>query len=314
MAVTVRDINSLVYRYFVPRAENNVFNERPILALFKKGAKVKRYPRQVVRQPLITGTGVSGRYGDFDIIKRERKEVTSYAHYDFGGNWSSITISHKDKLKTGTKNDIIDILKTKQENAEETLSKDIATDLITGVSTTANSMVGLETAINGTAAQSFGGKTSSDIAKWDNQIKDLSTAAPTWSDIVNFKTKCTQGTKTPDHFLGDKYVNAYIWANLLSPKERYTDGELGAAGKLPVVCALPWVSDELLESSGDTGGKLYLINTKHIWLAIEKDDNMKFWPFQKPTNQFAFSAFYTISTSLVMNRRDVHGVMKGISI
>lgn len=312
MAVTVRDINSLVYRYLVPRVENNVFDETPMLALFKKGAKTKRYPRQTLRQPLLTGTSNSGRYADFTVIGRERKELTKYADYTFGNFWSEMTISQIDKLKTGTKNDVVNVLKVKQENCETTLSDDIATELISGDGTD-NGFVGIETAIHTTDSTAFGGQSSTTIAKWKPQTKALGTAAPTWKDIIDFITECTQGTKKPSHWIGDKFVQSYIWSTLLAPKERYTSGDLKAAGELPVVANIPWISDAKLESSG-SGGKAYLVNEKHIWLAIEKDNNMLFWPFQKPVNQFSFSAFYTFTATLAMDRRDVHGVMSGISV
>jgi len=309
---TTRDFDRVVRKFIDPKVKDNVFNSTPLLQRFRKNAKIRTYGTKIV-EPLEYAEGIGGAYNDLEVIDAQRKEVVINAEYDLKQYYAGLVVSWKDKLICQGPEDVVGLLQVKARNAEKTMSKHLTTG-ITGDGSDAKHFEGLQKLIYAGSSNTAGGLSSATYSWWANKTNNKSSSTLTYPDIVNMIADCSDGNDKPTLIATDKYIWAYIWANLLQPQERYTGGRYNTAEDLPSVAGIPILWDAAFESSGSTGGKMYFINENHLFLRIHKADNMKYWPYMKADNQFAFKAYWTLSGALVCNNRKRQGVIYGITV
>lgn len=310
---TTRDIDRLVRTYIDPKMTDNVFNSTQLLKYYKKFAKVRPYTR-TIEIPLEYQEGVGGEYADLTVLDRSRTEISHKATYYLSDNYAALTVSWQDRRDWATPEAVVDGLMYKSRNAQKTMAKKLTTRIVSGSeSATPRQIIGFETIMHGTAAQTLGGLTTSNVTSWDHQISTAGTGVPTISLIVELFAKCSDGSVSPDAFAMDKFVKAYIMGTLLQPQERYTTGKFLMGEDLPLVVGVPILTDYALELSGDTGAEAYVLNKDSLYMGIHSRDNMKYWPYMRPADQFAFSAYWTIGLQMLTCERRRLGVLKEIA-
>ena len=212
--------------------------------------------------------------------------------------------------------DVVDLLQAKSRNAQKKLAKDLTSGIVSDGTTNTKHFVGLQRAIPDSTSDdstAYGGITGSTDTFWNVKSQDKSSTTVTYTDIVNMKAECSDGNDQPTLLVTDKFIQAYIWAVLLQPQERYNDGKIKTASGLPEVAGIPFLTDAALESSGATGGRIYFLNENYLRLWIHRRDNMKYWPFMLADDQFAWTARWTLSGFLGCNNRKRQGIIYGIT-
>ena len=314
---TARDYDSLVRKYIDPKMTDNVYNSTPLLTRFKGKARVRELADNHML-PLEIAEGLGGPYHDLDVIDRSRKPISDYAEFRLKEYYAPLTVSWRDRKIAKGPEDVVDILQKKARNAQKKLAKDLTSGIVSDGTTNTDHFVGLQRAIPDTAttdSTAYGGITGSATGKsfWNTQHQNKSSATVTYADIVNMITACSDGNDMPTIIATDKYIQAYIWAVLLHPHERYNDGKIKTASGLPEVAGMPFITDAAFESSGATGGRMYFFNEEYLRLWIHRRDNMKYWPFQLAADQFAWTARWTLSGFLGCDNRERQGLIYGIA-
>jgi len=276
----------------------------------KKAITRQSYGRRI-DEPLEIARGIGGKYTDLDVVDRSRKEITHVAYYNLAYYYTALTVSHIDRLTCRGPEDVVGLLKRKATNAQKTMKYNLTDDLFNG--TASDEIVGLETHFNETADQTLGGLTTADVTSWDNKRANQA-GTITIPAIINMAAKCADGYDQTDIIFTDKYIEAYIWGNLLQAQERYTSGKFNMATQLKAVVGIPMLTDHVFETAGDlTGGNMFFVNNDYYYLRIHNGDNMKSWPFQKAIDQFAYSAYWTIALQACSCGRRRQGLIYGIT-
>jgi len=312
---TARDYDSLVRSYIDPTMTDNVFNATPLLKRFKAKAKVRELS-DWHNLPLETAEGLGGPMHDLDTIDRSRKEISRYSTWQMKEYYSPLTVSKRDRMICKGPEDVVDLLQAKARNSQKTLAKHLTDGIVSDGTTNTKHFVGLKRAIPDSASadtSAYGGITASTDSFWACQNQNKSSTTVTYVDIVNMITKCTDGIDKTTIIATDKFIQAYIWAVLLQPQERYNDGKINTASGLPEVAGVGIITDAAFESSGATGGRMYFLNENNLKLWIHKRDNMKYWPFMLADDQFAWTAKWTLSGFLGCDKRKNQGIIYGIT-
>ena len=312
---TTRDLERLVRNYIEPKMHDNIFDSTQVLKYYKRFAKVRPYT-DTIEVPLEYVRGVGGTYLDLGILDRSRKEITQKATYYLSDSYVALTVSWRDKRNWTTPEAVVDGLQAKARNAQKTMAYNLTTMIVSGqeaITADGYEIIGLDVIMNSTADQTLGGLTTTNVPTWDNQTTDAESGVPQISAITEFIAKCSDGAVSPDAFITDKFIKAYIQGTALQPQERYTTGKFLMGEDLPVVVGVPMLVDAQLESSGDTGGNMYAVNKESLYMGIHSKDNMKYWPPMRPADQFAFSSYWTFAGQLLTAERRRLGVYHSIA-
>lgn len=317
---TTFDWEKVMTKYFDPKATDNFFNASTFLEFMRKFAK-KRNFGNTWRETLEMTDGVGGTYGELDVTDRSRAQLVHYADYESGDYYAAMSISWKDQKRARSPEEKVDLMKVRSGNAVKTMQKNLSLDLRHGDGTS-NAMVGMETAIADSGTTSFGGinGATAGYTYWVNKTDSVG-GNVALSDIINMAAATSDGNISVDVLAMDKYIQAFIWANLLQAQERYTTGKFNMAEELPMVVGIPIITDAVFEGTsaatygnGATGGDINFINKDALFLAINSQDDMKRWPMQKPVDQFAYSTYWTFEGMLVCNNRRRLGKLYGITV
>ena len=313
---TTRDLERLVRTYIDPSVADNVYNSTPFLSRFRKKAKMRGGFGQYVEQPIEYATGLAGSYAELALMDRSRKEITITAKYYMAQYRSPLTVSWKDRLTWDSPEKTVDGIMIKARNAEKDLGRVIAADLATGDGTGSDgetTIIGLSNLLAYSGSATVAGLSQTSYTWWVPQSTNKSSATITIPDWVDMMAKCTDGSDAPTIAITDKYIWSYIWGNLLQPLERYTGGKYNMADNLPAVSGLPVLTDAVFESSGATGGLIYMINEDDVFMRVHSSDNFKRWPYEKPVDQYAFTTSWSWSGMLCAKKLKTSGVIYGVT-
>ena len=327
---TTFDWEKVMTKYFDPKATDNFFNASTFLEFMRKNAK-KRNFGNTWRETLEMAEGIGGGYAELEVLDRSRKNIVHYADWDSGDYYTAMSISWKDQKRAKSPEEKVDLMKVRSGNAVKTMQRNLTTDMMygdgTGTATASgaeNEIVGLDTIIAEDNTTSAGGIDPAAYTWWVNQYTDVS-GNVTLSDIINMNASCSDGNVSPDVIATDKFIKAFIWANLLQVQERYTTGKFNMAEELPMVIGIPIVTDAVFEASSSNGGEggygggytdgnMFFINKDALFLAINSQDDMKRWPMERPIDQFAYSTYWTHEQMLVCNNRRRLGRLFDITV
>lgn len=309
---TTRDLERVVRTFIDPKTHNNVFNATPWVDRCQKKATKRASMGQYMEYPLEMARGQAGPIADLEMIDSQRVEITQKAAYYIKQYYAQLTVSWKDMLTCRGPEDVVGLLDVKAKNAQKTLGYNLSTDSITTNSDTARCLVGLDTLIY-QGSNTVGGISASTYTWWANKSTTKSSSTVVIPDIITMAMTCSDGNDTPTILLTDKFILAYIWGNLLQQQERY-EGEYNMATDLPAVAGFPMMWDAALNATETTtSGLIYFINENYFGWDIHSADNLKYWPYAKADNQFAFKAQWTITLVQKMTNRRRQGVLYAIT-
>ena len=317
---TTRDYEHVVQNYIEPKTTDIIFDTTPYLNRAKSKARKgdALWPAYVV--PLEIARGLGGSYHDLEETSLQRKEILTAATYYPKQYYEPMTISHKDDLMYRSKQAKVSMAMVKAKNAKKNMAYNLSAGLISGAG--GDDLYGLTTFIedsesdsatdvgglNGTAATTAG-------YDWQNYGKSVA-ATITDQVFLDGVAACSIGNDKPTIAWTDKYINSYILGTLLTPKERFVnESESYKTGeRITDWHGTPLAVDAAFESSGTTGGRIYMVNENYMGIYIDSRDDMKRWKTQIPTNQFAYTTRWTISLTGWMSNRKVQGVLYGITL
>ena len=322
---TTFDWEKVMTKYFDPKATDNFFRTNTLLEYFRKFSK-KRNFGNTWRETLETTEGIADNYAELEILDRSRKNIVHYADYESGKFYAAMNVSWDDEKRSRSPEEKVDLMNMRAKNAVKSMQRKLTASIRQGDGT-GRDMVGLGTMISEagtTAAGGINGATAG-YTYWVNKTTAVG-GTLTLTDLIEEQAACSNGGKTTDSLLTDKYIQAYIWGNLLQAQERYTTGKFNMAEELPMVIGIPIITDAAFEGSinttdsvytydgGFTGGNIYFHDKDGLFLAINSQDDMKRWPTMMPVDQFVYSTKWTFEGMLVMNQRRTQGLLYNITV
>ena len=164
------------------------------------------------------------------------------------------------------------------------------------------------------------GMISTSNADWAPQNTDCDTAV---TDLVTLRNKmritynnCSKGRDHPTLLLSNQYIYEYYERSLVS-QERYQNLDVVSGDYEGLLYkGTPYFFDRdmpLGQGDNSTEGSIYMLNHKHLWLAVARGADFTPGDFMMTPRQDAWVACIKWYGNLVTDMRNMHGIMFDIA-
>ena len=306
MALNYTEISALTQKFYIPKLIDNIFDSNALL----QRAKSKWYDKidggsQIVVPVAYAATSASGWYSGAETLNTSANDQLTALQFDWKNIYANITVNRTDELQNSGKNGILNFVRSKVQMAEKTLSDNLGTAIFNDGTTDAKALVGLQLAID--SAGTYGGLSRTTYS-WLAAQEDSSTTSLTIPTMQSLMGDCTIGGDKPTVIVGSQArVDDYY--GLLQPQQRFTDNQTAKGG----FTALLFNMCPVIEDSHATSTDLYFINEDYISLKVHKDEDFRFEPFIKPTNQNVSSAKVYWTGALAIDNCRMHGKFSALT-
>lgn len=300
-------LSSITQKYYIPKLVDNIFSSNVLLDRLRKGKAAKTYGggTSIVQPLLYAKTTAAGSYSGADTLNTTANDNKTAADFLMKMYYANITITREDELKnSGDNTKVIDHVKTEVMIAEKTLA-DLIGDGIYSNGTNPKDITGLRVAVTGSGT-TYGGISKTTYSWWRSQV-DSTTTALTIPALTAIFGDCVIGNDKPTIIITtqDQYD---VYHGLLQTQERFSDTNTADAGFENILFRnVPVTVDGKCPT-----GYLYLLNEKYIAFQTHKDENFRFEPFTKPTNQNVSSAKIYWAGNLTCSNCRMQGVMTAL--
>lgn len=288
---------------------DNIFTSNALLYMLKKKGNYTPYDGGVkIVEPVMYAekTGAAA-YSGYDLLSTTATEIATNAEFTPRQYSAPVVISGSDKTDNMGESAVMNMLKNRIMNAEETLKGLLNAHLY---NTAAGGSDGKQLDGIGLAIDSTGtyGNISPTTDTWW-----VATEAAYSADIVSeldtqYYTVSKGGTDKPDLGITTQTVYEKL-LHEIDPVLRLTSTALGNVG----FESIKFRGMEVTFDEDCTSGVFYLINTKYFKLRYHKDRNFTTTPFQMPTNQDAEIAHILWKGNLTCSARKRSAKLTGIS-
>lgn len=283
----VSDILATTIESRTRKIADNVTNNNALLMKMSKKGRIKTFSggSKILQELSFAENSNAGWYSGYDLLPVGVSDVISAAEYDIKQAAVPVVISGLELLQNSGKEKFIDLLESRLEVAEATMSNLITGGLYSdGTAAGGKQIDGLEAAlpIDPTAAP-YGGIDGNTFTFWQNAVSDQTAAAGLdplqiqgfwnllWADLV-------RGSDRPDCIMADTLTwNAYMGS--LQAQQRFSNTNDGDAGftSLKFMDADVYLDGGIYNGSNGTGapaGTAFFINTNYLFYRPHKDRNM----------------------------------------
>ncbi len=294
----------------IKEIQDAVFNRLTLLDHLSKKGKVRRGGggTSVIVPIRSSANTTAGFYSNYQTIDTTPQDNETAAQFLYKQAAASISLSGKEeRIQNKGKYEVLDIVKTKIKDAEDSLRSTINTALF-AASPASTDVGSLVTSIDATS--SIGQINSTTYSFWQsNVVTSGSFSAQGLADMRSQWSTLEQRMpmSAPDLLLTTTTIRDYYEASL-TPQQRYsgTDTGNGSFEKLKFKSAIVDVDSQC------TSGAMYFLNSDVMELVIDPDTDFKMTEWVKPANQDARVAQYLVGLELVIKNRRKLG--KNISI
>lgn len=282
MALNYTDVSAITQKYFYPKLIDNIFGSNTLLMRAKK----KWYTHQSGGEKIVVPvayavTSAAGWFTGSDTLSTTANDQISAAEFDWMHLYANITITRQDELKNKGKEGIINLVKAKVQIAEKTVADTLGTALY-NLGTVTNAIMGLRLAVD--SAGTYGGISRTSYSWWAAQ-EDSTTTAITIPTLQALMGDCTVGNDRPTVITTTQNSYDTIFG-LLQPQQRFMDADTAKAGFQNILFnGVPVIVDSHCPSTC-----LFMLNENYLQFIVHTDEDFRFEPFQKPTNQNVSSA------------------------
>jgi hypothetical protein len=313
------ELVSTTYRAHRKDIADNVTKHNALYRKLKEAGKtrVEDGGLSVVEPLEYASNSTYQRYSGFDVLAINAVDVISAAEYPWRQVAVSIAISGYEMRVNSGENRIINFVKAKVKNAQNSMANGLSSDLYSD-GTAANQIGGLQSLVADAGTGTVGGINSSTYAFWQNVVQ--SAAAPLQggaaitpsantieSLMLPLWIRLTRGADTPDLIvMSDDYFSFFEQSQ--TSLKRYTADENGRAGMISMKYK---TADVFFDSSGGIPAQhAYFLNTNYMDLVVHRDANMTMLEEVESINQDAMVRTIVWMGNATVSNRSLQGVMK----
>jgi hypothetical protein len=306
MALTYDQLSGITERKFIPKLVDNVFDSDVLLQRAKKKGYYEKIDGGLsIMQPLgYAQLSASGWYDGAESLDTSDNETMTSAEYHWRQGYANITITRKDELKNSGDAGKIKLVKAKTQLAEKTLT-DILQSAIYNSGTDVKAPVGLGSIIG--TANTVGGISQSQNSWWAAQV-DGTTTTLTLGAMQTLHNSCSINQESPTIGIGTRAMYNRYYA-LLQPQQRFMDKEVANGG----FSSLMFNGMPIVVGSKVPANNLLFINENYFHIYCHKEEDMRFEPFQKPTNQNVKTAKIYWMGSIGSSNNRMHGKLSAVT-
>lgn len=277
MALTYDQISAITEKKFIPKLVDNIFDSNPLLMRLKDKSYDKIDGGERVLMPLnYAKTTASAWYSGAETLSTVDNDNITAAEYIWKQLFANITISGLDEKKNSGDPAILSLVKNKVKIAEKTMLDQLATGIYSA-GTDPKSIIGLQSIVG--VANTVGGISQSANSWWQGKVDSTTTTLT----VAAVQSLFTQTTINNDHptVIASTRSNYDRYYALLQPQQRFQDSKMAEGGFSSLMFnGAPWLPDSYCPTS-----HIFLVNENYLSLAVHRDEDMRFEPFQKPINQ-----------------------------
>lgn len=283
MPLTYDQLSAITQKRFIPKLVDAIFDGDPLLKRYRDKGRYKKVSggTSLVMPLNYALTTAAGWYSGTETLSTADNDQITGAEYQWKQAYANITIARDDELKNSGDAQVIDLVKSKTMIAEKTLADYIQGGLYHS-GTNAKSIVG--TGLFLSASNTVGGIAQGTYSWWQAQI-DSSTTTLGLAAMQTIYNACTIDNKSPTVGMATRSVYNKFYA-LLQPQQRFVDGDTAKAGFQNLL----FNGTTVIVGSKVPTSNLQFLNEENLGLYVMKDEDFRFEPFQKPTNQNAKTA------------------------
>jgi hypothetical protein len=283
----ISDILATTIESRTRKIADNVTNNNALLSKMSKKGKIKTFSggTKILQELSFAENSNAGWYSGYDLLPVGVSDVISAAEYDIKQAAVPVVISGLEMLQNSGREKMIDLLESRLEVAEATMSNLITGGLYSdGTAAGGKQIDGLEAAlpVDPTAAP-YGGIDGSVFTFWQNAVSNQTAANGLdaskiqgfwnllWADLV-------RGSDRPDCIMCDTTVwNAYIAS--LQAQQRFTNTNDADAGFANVnfMDSMVYLDGGIYNGSSGSGapaGTAFFLNTDYLFYRPHRDRNM----------------------------------------
>lgn len=301
-------IISTTLKKYRPQFEDAIFKDLPLLYWLKEGDRIEKVDggQQLVEPVEYALNTTAGSYAGYDNILTTPQDGLSAAVYDWKQFAATVAISGLEEAMNNGDTAVINLLKTKVEQTQDTVSEKMEIMLFAdGTGNASKDWAGLAQYIpDNPATLTVGGidRTDANNVWWRPNVVSTTQAlsVPIMSTMFN---NCSKGRAKyrPDLLL----TTQGLWEkyeSLLQPGQRYTDPKMASAG----FENLTYKSAPVTWSEYCTAANFFFLTSKALKLKVHSDVWFKPTPFEKPHGQDArYSQILSYGNLIVRSPRNL---------
>lgn len=261
--------------------------------------------------------GTYQRYSGYDSLNISASDVISAAEYQWKQVAVNVVASGLELRNNAGQNKIINLVKSRVDNAIRTFKNGMSTDLYSD-GTAANQIGGLQAVVADAGTGTVGGIDSSTFTFWKNKVQSAAAPLQGGGAITPGKDTIeslmlplwlaqTRGDDVPDLIVADGNHFTFFEQSQTSIK-RYNDAESANAGFV----SLKYKGADVIydNATGMPSNHMYFLNTDFLELVVHRDANMTVMDQKASVNQDAVVIPVLWQGNLVCSNRSLQGVLK----
>lgn len=274
--------------------------------------------RTIVQELNYQENGTYKRYSGYEALNISPSDVFTGAEYNYAQAAVAISMSGLEMLQNSGENAIIDLLEGRIENAEQTLTNNIALDCYSnGTADAGRQIGGLQLLISQTPTSGVVGNIDSSVWSFWRNVAFSGVAnggaATSTGNIQSYMNRVylqlVRGADAPDLIVADNnYYRFYLES--LQAIQRITSDEMAEVG----FQSLKYMNSDVVLDGGFGGGaptnSMYFCNTKYLFFRPHQDRN--FAPLgdeRFAVNQDAMVKLIGFAGNLTTSNRFLQGVL-----
>jgi hypothetical protein len=304
---------------------DNVSKHNALLNILKKKGKISTISGgfEIARPIEYAENGTYQRYSGYDALNTNASDVLTTVKFEMRQAALHVTASGREiRMNMGSKERMIDLVKTRKANALRTAANQFSIDLYSD-GTLPEQIGGLGNIIQNGGTGTVGGIDSTVFQFWRNKVKEMTgtnlAAAPSAANAISMKAdmnalwlQLNRGADKPDliNMSQDFYALYELGEQQL---QRYADADLAQSGfqTLKYKSANVVFDDNVNFST--TAEKAYFLNTDYLYLVQHNEAKWTPDDEKRPTNQDAVMVPIYWMGNLVVTNRALQGSLVDVS-
>lgn len=319
-SATVTEIVTTTLRNRTGKLADNVTKNNALLYRLRSRNRVKPVTggRTIVQELNYQENGTYKRYSGYEVLNISPSDVFTGAEYNYAQAAVAVSISGLEMLQNSGEEAIIDLLEGRIENAEQTLTNNVALDAYSnGTADGGRQIGGIQLLVSTTPTSGIvGGIDPSVWAFWRNVAFSGVTnggAAVSTATVQTYMNRVylqlVRGADAPDLIVADNNFYRY-YLESMQALQRVSNEELAELG----FQTLKYMNCDVVLDGGFGGGApvntMYFLNTKYIFFRPHADRN--FAPLgdeRFAVNQDAMVKLIGFAGNMTTSNRFLQGVL-----
>lgn len=316
---SISEIVATTLRSRTGKLADNVSKNNALLLWAKEKGNVKTVSggRTILQELEYAENGTFTRYSGYENLNIAPSDTFSGAEFDYAQAAVAVTISGLERLQNSGEEEIINLLESRIENAEKTLTNNISLDCYSdGTASGGRQIGGLQLLVASTPTNTVGGINAGTYPFWQNAAfsavsngGSAATSANIQSYMNRIYVQLCRGRDHPDIMIADN--NYYrLFLESMQSIQRVTSDKVAKSG----FSGLQYMGGDVVLDGGVGGGSpvnsMYFLNSEYIHFRPHVDCN--FVPIGEDrfaVNQDAMVKLVGFAGNLTVSNRRLQGVL-----